>query len=91
MCWMICQGLTMLGAACVFLLPKGMSSDQQRKVLDASLGFAAGVMTAASYWSLLAPAIDHAEESGSHCLALHCGDSLIFKTCLSQTQAVGVR
>jgi solute carrier family 39 (zinc transporter), member 11 len=36
----------------------------QRKMLDGSLGFAAGVMTAASYWSLLAPAIDMAKESG---------------------------
>lgn len=35
----------------------------QRKLLDASLGFAAGVMTAASYWSLLSPAIEMAEES----------------------------
>jgi ZIP family zinc transporter len=33
-----------------------------RKVLDAMLGFAAGVMIAASYWSLLAPAIEMAEE-----------------------------
>lgn len=36
----------------------------QRKVLDASLGFAAGVMIAASYWSLLSPAIQLSEESG---------------------------
>ena len=36
----------------------------QRKFLDGSLGFAAGVMTAASYWSLLAPAIEMAEQSG---------------------------
>lgn len=35
----------------------------QRKLLDASLGFAAGVMTAASYWSLLSPAIEMAEIS----------------------------
>ncbi|XP_002736562.1 zinc transporter ZIP11-like, partial [Saccoglossus kowalevskii] len=35
-----------------------------RKVLDCSLGFAAGVMLAASYWSLLAPAIELAELSG---------------------------
>ncbi len=35
-----------------------------RKVLDGMLGFAAGVMIAASYWSLLAPAIEMAEESG---------------------------
>lgn len=31
--------------------------------MDSSLGFAAGVMTAASYWSLLAPAIEMAEDS----------------------------
>ena len=30
--------------------------------MDCSLGFAAGVMIAASYWSLLAPAIELAEE-----------------------------
>ena len=35
-----------------------------RKVLDGMLGFAAGVMIAASYWSLLAPAIAMAEEAG---------------------------
>ena len=52
-------GLTALGAALVFIF-----NSKQRKVLDASLGFAAGVMTAASYWSLLAPAIEMAELSG---------------------------
>lgn len=31
--------------------------------MDTSLGFASGVMTAASYWSLLAPAIEMASES----------------------------
>lgn len=35
----------------------------QKSVLDSSLGFAAGVMIAASYWSLLAPAVELAEES----------------------------
>jgi ZIP family zinc transporter len=35
-----------------------------RKVLDGMLGFAAGVMIAASYWSLLAPAIEMAEAAG---------------------------
>lgn len=54
-------GLTAAGSAVVFLL-----SGTQRKVLDASLGFAAGVMTAASFWSLLAPAIEMAETSGSY-------------------------
>lgn len=36
----------------------------QPKLLDTSLGFAAGVMTAASYWSLLGPAIEMAQLSG---------------------------
>ncbi|XP_021344649.1 zinc transporter ZIP11-like, partial [Mizuhopecten yessoensis] len=52
-------GLTAAGAGLVFVF-----QSNQRKVLDASLGFAAGVMTAASYWSLLAPAIEMAERSG---------------------------
>jgi ZIP family zinc transporter len=34
-----------------------------KRVLDGMLGFAAGVMIAASFWSLLAPAIEMAEES----------------------------
>ena len=38
-----------------------MARDMSRKVLDAMLGFAAGVMLAASYWSLLAPAIEMSE------------------------------
>lgn len=49
-------GVTALGAAGVFL-----TKEINRKVLDTMLGFAAGVMIAASYWSLLAPAIDMAE------------------------------
>ncbi|MBK5190970.1 MAG: ZIP family metal transporter, partial [Methanosarcinales archaeon] len=43
--------LTALGAATVF-----MAKDVSRKVLDWMLGFAGGVMIAASFWSLLAPA-----------------------------------
>jgi ZIP family zinc transporter len=35
-----------------------------KKVLDGMLGFAAGVMMAASYWSLLAPAIEMSEQLG---------------------------
>lgn len=45
--------LTALGAAFVF----GMK-EFNRKILDAMLGFAAGIMLAASFWSLLVPAID---------------------------------
>ena len=49
--------VTALGAGLVFFF-----RTINRKVLDAMLGFAAGVMIAASYWSLLAPAIEMAEE-----------------------------
>lgn len=51
--------LTALGAAVVFFF-----KEINRKVLDGMLGFAAGVMIAASFWSLLAPAIAMVEESG---------------------------
>ncbi|XP_030629989.1 zinc transporter ZIP11 isoform X2 [Chanos chanos] len=54
-------GLTAAGAALVFIF-----SSRQKRILDGSLGFAAGVMLAASYWSLLAPAIEMAEESGKY-------------------------
>jgi ZIP family zinc transporter len=50
--------VTAAGAALVFFF-----KSINRKTLDAMLGFAAGVMIAASYWSLLAPAIEMAEES----------------------------
>ncbi|MBN1259715.1 MAG: ZIP family metal transporter [Anaerolineae bacterium] len=48
--------LTALGSAGVFL-----TKQVSRKLLDTMLGFAGGVMIAASYWSLLAPAIEMAE------------------------------
>ncbi|MFH4984766.1 hypothetical protein AB6A40_011475 [Gnathostoma spinigerum] len=51
-------GVTALGAAVVFILPP-----HSKKLLDISLGFASGVMTAASFWSLLAPAIDFSEKT----------------------------
>ncbi len=46
-------GVTALGSAGVFL-----TKQVDRRLLNAMLGFAAGVMIAASYWSLLAPAIE---------------------------------
>lgn len=52
-------GVTALGAAMVFFF-----KTINRRVLDTMLGFAAGVMVAASFWSLLAPAIDLAQENG---------------------------
>lgn len=53
-------GLTALGASLVFFF-----KTINKKVLNAMLGFAAGVMIAASFWSLLKPAIEMAEENGS--------------------------
>ena len=52
-------GVTALGASIVFGFKK-----INKKVLDGMLGFAAGVMIAASYWSLLAPAIEMTEQMG---------------------------
>ena len=46
-------GVTALGASIVLI-----RRDISRRSLDALLGFACGVMIAASYWSLLAPAIE---------------------------------
>jgi len=53
-------GVTALGALMV-CVPIHSTATGQQQVLDAMLGFAAGVMVAASYWSLLAPAIESAE------------------------------
>ena len=51
---------TALGAAMVYLL-KGSMSPRVHKAL---LGFASGVMVAASVWSLLIPAMDHSAHMG---------------------------
>ena len=51
---------TVLGSACVFFMKNGMSDRLQRSLS----GFAAGVMTAASVWSLLIPALEQAENMG---------------------------
>ncbi len=50
--------LTALGAAMVFFF-----KEINKSVLNTMLGFAAGVMIAASFWSLLAPAIEMAEDA----------------------------
>lgn len=52
---------TTLGSAMVFLMKKKMNS----KVEKLLLGFASGVMIAASIWSLIIPSIDMAEEQGN--------------------------
>ncbi|MCI8930082.1 MAG: ZIP family metal transporter [Lachnospiraceae bacterium] len=51
---------TALGAACVFLLQGEMNATVRKTML----GFAAGVMVAASVWSLLIPAMDLSEGMG---------------------------
>ena len=51
---------TALGAACVFFMKDAMNQNIQK----ALLGFASGVMVAASVWSLLIPAIEMSEDKG---------------------------
>ena len=51
---------TTLGASCVFFMKKSLSNLIQRSLA----GFAAGVMVAASIWSLLIPAIEQSEGMG---------------------------
>ena len=51
---------TSLGAACVFFMKKNLGITVQR----ALTGFAAGVMVAASVWSLLIPALDQSASLG---------------------------
>ncbi len=53
-------GLTALGASMVFFF-----KSINKKILNSMLGFAAGVMIAASFWSLLNPAIEMAETNGT--------------------------
>lgn len=52
--------MTALGSAMVFFF-----KEINKRVLNIMLGFAAGVMIAASFWSLLAPAIEMSEQSGT--------------------------
>ncbi len=50
-------GMTALGAALIFLF-----KDVKKVILDGMLGFAAGVMIAASFFSLIIPALEYGEE-----------------------------
>ena len=56
---MFTWSVTALGASLVFFFKV-----INKKILNGMLGFAAGVMIAASFWSLLAPSIEMAEELG---------------------------
>lgn len=84
--------VTVLGAAGIFFVRKEVSGNLQ----CGFLGFAGGVMVAASVWSLLLPGIDFAEENGQiswlvmtggfllGVLALLGADGLLKKWCLAQ-------
>lgn len=54
--------VTAMGAAVVFFF-----KSVNKKLMDVMMGFAAGVMIAASFWSLLSPAVELAEELGRNC------------------------
>ena len=74
--------VTALGAAAVFFFSK-----ENERLMTALLGFAAGVMLAASYWSLLAPAIALAAESRTAFLAAQIGtvQEVLFESRLGRT------
>ncbi len=66
MWWKVAQGIlipllgTVLGAACVFFV-KGQINNHLRKALD---GFASGIMIAASFFSLILPALEESKDMG---------------------------
>lgn len=69
--------VTMLGASLVFFF-----KTVNQKIMDVMMGFAAGVMIAASYWSLLNPAIELSEELGQNpvlyvAIGFLCGGAFI--------------
>ena len=66
-------GATILGAAMVFFFRKELSHNTQKVFL----GFAAGVMIAASVWSLLIPAMEMAEEQGQSAMLAAGGGFLL--------------
>ena len=59
---------TAAGAGCVCVMKRDLSRIVQR----ALTGFAAGVMTAASIWSLIIPAMDMSEKMGNRFSASGC-------------------
>lgn len=67
LCTLFTWGMTALGAAVVFLFRSVKPS-----VLNLMLGFGAGVMIAASFWSLLTPAIEICRDSGKIPWLLPC-------------------
>ena len=76
---------TSLGAACVFFMKKSLSDAVQRSLT----GFAAGVMVAASVWSLLIPAIEQSSAMGklSFCRRFSAFGSAFSFCCCSTTSS----
>lgn len=60
---------TTLGAVCVFFVKNELKPLIQKSLL----GFAAGVMVAASVWSLLIPAMEMSGAMGRACISSGCG------------------
>lgn len=91
-------GITSLGAAVVFLFKK-----VNKNTMDAMLGLSAGVMLAATFWSLLSPALEMAENlkliswlivslgvlSGG--LLLFCGDKIFDKLTKKKTNSHSIK
>lgn len=91
-------GITSLGAAVVFLFKK-----VNKNTLDAMLGLSAGVMLAATFWSLLSPALEMAENlkliswlivslgvlSGG--LLLFCGDKIFDRITKKKTNSHSIK
>ncbi len=91
-------GITSLGSAVVFLF-----KNVKKTAMDAMLGLSAGVMLAATFWSLLSPALEMAEElkliswqivslgilSGG--LLLYVGDKIFARVSLKETNSNSLR
>lgn len=91
-------GITSLGAAIVFLFKK-----VNKNTMDAMLGLSAGVMLAATFWSLLSPALEMAENlkliswlivslgvlSGG--LLLFCGDKIFDRITKKKTNSHSIK
>lgn len=91
-------GITSLGAAVVFLFKK-----VNKNTMDAMLGLSAGVMLAATFWSLLSPALEMAENlkliswlivslgvlSGG--LLLFCGDKIFDRITKKKTNSHNIK
>lgn len=74
--------MTTIGAAMVFFMKRQSSALMQQIFL----GFASGVMIAASIWSLLIPAIDEAAQNGQPgWIPLQAALSLVWCLCLRWT------